>query len=277
MIPQYMDPGSLHFYLYICKLLNSFTLLFFNMSSIDSTLSSLEALLGYEFQDSDLLLRSIVTRSFLTDDPRFQHQDFHQNAFESLGDAVLDVLVIENAIHNDIHLSGAIDDLRQRNVRNQKLTEISHSINLQDYILWGKTQRSQRQWLTSNKLLANCLEAIFGAVFLDGGHEAVRKVAENLQLLEEISIETPSDSEEIILVRLKEEYPLSKLEELMNKIFSEGHSKAIKLNEDFYNLFLEKLVQHYNLPAIHFFNQVELKLRKFIKKNKSWILINTFY
>ena len=103
--------------------------------TFDEILSSLQTLLDYEFNASDLLLRSIITRSFLTDHVKLQSTGFHQDNFESLGDAVLNVLVIERAIHNSIRLSSKIDSIRQSSVPNWKLTEISKKLNLQDYIL----------------------------------------------------------------------------------------------------------------------------------------------
>ena len=65
--------------------------------TFDDILSSLQSLLGYEFKDWNLLLQSIITRSRLNDTPQFKHYNIHQDAFETLGDAVLDVLVIEKA------------------------------------------------------------------------------------------------------------------------------------------------------------------------------------
>ena len=114
-----------------------------------------------------------------------------------------------------------------------------------------------------------------GAVFLDGGLEVVRKIGEKLELFSDETVETVSHSKEHILERLMKECPKSKLEELCGEIIKGATTKPLELDDEFYKLILEKIINHYDLPAVQFFNQVMLKIRSFIKKNRRWVLIQS--
>jgi len=64
-----------------------------------------------------------------------------------------------------------------------RLRELAQDLDLEEYVRWGKGEAAQAVW-TSGRVLAECLEALVGAVYLDGGMEAAAGVLRRLGLTE---------------------------------------------------------------------------------------------
>ncbi len=129
--------------------------------------------LGVKFHDQKLLERALVHRSFLNENPEISLDS--NERLEFLGDAVLG-LVVGHALYvrcPDL-AEGELTSLRAALVQRQTLAQISARLRLGDYLLLGRGEDSsggrQRQ---SN--LANVIEALIGAVFLDQGYQAAQE------------------------------------------------------------------------------------------------------
>ena len=125
-----------------------------------------EQMLGYQFSDIDLLKQALTHRS--ASGPNNERLEF-------LGDAVLG-LVIANAIYLEKTAApeGALSRFRSGLVRRETLVDLARELNLGQVISMGSGERRsgghQRQ-----SVLANALEAIFGAILLDGGYNAAKQ------------------------------------------------------------------------------------------------------
>ncbi|MDP6436877.1 MAG: ribonuclease III [Gammaproteobacteria bacterium] len=123
--------------------------------------------LQYEFKQAELLARALTHRS---------RSDNNNERLEFLGDAVLG-LVIADKLHKDLPDSdeGSLSRQRAALVRKETLADISGGAGLGDAMLLGSGEsRSGGHQRTS--ILADGLEAVFGAVYLDGGFEAATRV-----------------------------------------------------------------------------------------------------
>lgn len=124
-----------------------------------------EKALRYEFSDEDLLTQALTHRSASAD---------NNERLEFLGDAVLGV-AIANAIFaaKPSADEGTLSRYRADLVRGESLTEIARDIGVGSHVLMGsgehRTGGHQRA-----SILANALEALIGAIFIDGGYEAAR-------------------------------------------------------------------------------------------------------
>ena len=151
-------------------------------------LPELQQLLDHSFDDIRLLLQALLTVSYVND---FQDKSIfkkleidHQDALRTLGDGVLDVILMEEAMHDGKRKKGELTIYKNRFGNNYNLYQIALANDLQDYVIWGKEQIEHSQWLNSDKLLSNTLEAIIGAAYLDDGMEASRKIVMKLGILE---------------------------------------------------------------------------------------------
>jgi ribonuclease-3 len=125
--------------------------------------------LGYAFNSPDLLRQALTHRSFGT--PNNERLEF-------LGDSVLNCVVAKELYRLFPRLpEGDLSRLRASLVNQQTLFEVAHSLALGEQVLLGEGELKSGGFRRPS-ILADTLEALFGAVLLDGGFvEAERVVA----------------------------------------------------------------------------------------------------
>lgn len=156
---------------------------------MEKHLAALEAAVGHHFSDSSLLSRALTHRSVASDHP--QHLAPHSNneQLEFLGDAVLGMIVSETLLRRHPDLSeGRLTVMKSRLVSASHLYRVARALNLGQCLILsrGEDRSGGREKKT---LLADALEAIIAAVYLDGGFEVVRR------FIEDHIIATTSDSD----------------------------------------------------------------------------------
>ena len=141
----------------------------------------LEEIIGYTFQDRAILMRALPRRAWAqeVDAP---DSGRHMDALATLGDAVIDTVVLESLCAAGVADKGDISVAKMNMVNMSSLRGLAESIGLVDYVLWGKGERHQHVW-TSGRVLAECMEALCGAIYLDGGMDAVQNVLKHLLFL----------------------------------------------------------------------------------------------
>lgn len=129
----------------------------------------LEQSLNYEFADARLLELALTHRS--------AHGDNNER-LEFLGDAVLDLIVSEVIFRSHPHSpEGDLSRLRASLVNKGTLADIASELGIGEFLHLGSGERKsgiQRR----DSILADALEAIFGAVYLDAGFDAARRIIE---------------------------------------------------------------------------------------------------
>jgi ribonuclease III len=138
----------------------------------------LEAALGYQFGDKDLLRRALTHRSYANENPHEGQSD--NEKLEFLGDAVLDLIVGHLLMNRFPELSeGQLSVTRARIVSEFGLSRVAEGIVLGDYLFLGKgEERSGGRHKAS--ILADSFEALIAAVYLDGGYTAAWQVIATL-------------------------------------------------------------------------------------------------
>lgn len=138
-------------------------------------LHDVEIALGYRFADAVLLERALTHRSLRVADP-----DGDNERLEFLGDAVLD-LVVSELLFRDFPASREGDLSRKRAylVSTTTLAETAIRLDLSTRVRLGKGEEATGG-RSKASILANVLEALIGAVFLDGGFHAASAVVRRL-------------------------------------------------------------------------------------------------
>jgi ribonuclease-3 len=134
-------------------------------------LSALENKINIKFKDRDLLQSSLTHRSYLNENRRWPMP--HNERLEFLGDAVLELITTEYLYSNYPNPEGELTNLRSALVNYKMLSEIATELNLDEYILLSKGE-AKDTGRARQVIMANAIEALIGAVYLDSGFETAR-------------------------------------------------------------------------------------------------------
>src|SRR5271156_1292432 len=137
-------------------------------------LGKLEKKLGVTFKNEDLLTEALTHRSYLNEFPKWHLP--HNERLEYLGDAVLELLVSEELFNKfPDQPEGQLTVLRAALVNFQILARVAETIGLQDFILMSRGERKDTG-RAREVILANAIEAVIGAIYLDQGIEKIRAI-----------------------------------------------------------------------------------------------------
>ena len=139
--------------------------------------AKLEEALGYRFADADLLVSALSHSSLgRRGNARRSGADFER--LEFLGDSVLN-LAVSSLLYRELHgfTEGDLSRVRSNLVRQQALHDIAQTLSLHQHLFLGDGERKSGG-LRRPSILADALEALIGAVFIDGGFDAAAQVVE---------------------------------------------------------------------------------------------------
>jgi len=133
--------------------------------------TELEQRLGYAFNDPSLLARALTHRSFAAD---------HNERLEFVGDGVLNCAIAAALYQRFPRLpEGDLSRLRANLVNRDSLLTRAQEIGLAGLIRLGEGEQKSGG-ASRPSILADAAEAVFGAIFLDGGFDAARDAIERL-------------------------------------------------------------------------------------------------
>ncbi len=133
-------------------------------------LNALTHILGYAFQDQQLLAAALTHRSFHHENPGTPGPN---ERLEFLGDAVLQLMITTALYTRHPQLAeGQLSKLRGHAVSEPTLSALARKMGLQDHLLLGKGEARGAD--ARDSVLADALEAVLGAIYLDGGPGAAQ-------------------------------------------------------------------------------------------------------
>jgi len=145
-------------------------------------ISSLQKKIDVQFHKIDLLEQAMVHRSYINENPDFRLEN--NERLEFLGDAVLELMVTDHLYRNYPNPEGELTTWRAAMVNAKMLSEVADRLGLGDYLLLSKGEASDtgraRQYI-----LADALEALIGAIYLDQGYETTDQFIER-EILKEL-------------------------------------------------------------------------------------------
>lgn len=134
----------------------------------------LEKTLNYRFKDKDILLQALTHSSYVNEN-KLEITDSNER-LEFLGDAILGLVVSEHLYKTYLKSpEGELTKFRAKIVCEQSLAYVAKKYDIGQYLLLGKGEEATggRERIS---ILADTVEAIIGAVYLDSSYEKVRKV-----------------------------------------------------------------------------------------------------
>jgi ribonuclease III len=136
------------------------------------------ARLGYVFRSRDLLATAFRHASYVNEHPQWDAED--NERLEFLGDAVLDLAIgdLLMRVYQDAR-EGELSKLRAMIVGEAGLSKVASSLALGEYLLLGKGEE-QTGGREKPSILANTLEALMGALYLDAGFDRTLEIVRRL-------------------------------------------------------------------------------------------------
>ena len=132
---------------------------------MNDKLPRLEQKLGYKFQNKDLLILAITHRSA---------GSRHNERLEFLGDSIVSLVIAEVLYHRFPNVSeGDMSRMRATLVREKTLAELAREFVLGDYLILGPGELKSGGYRRES-ILADTVEALIGAIYLDSNLEAIR-------------------------------------------------------------------------------------------------------
>jgi len=137
-------------------------------------LVKLQKRLGLKFKNPEFLKQALVHRSYLNEHPDFTIG--HNERLEFLGDAVLEIVVTEFLYLNFTETpEGDLTNWRASLVNAKMLYEIARELEIEECLYLSKGESRDKNKKSRQFILANAVEAIIGAMYLDQGIEAAQK------------------------------------------------------------------------------------------------------
>ena len=173
---------------------------------MEKKIKEIEKILKYNFKKTKLLETALTHKSF--------DNNFNNEKLEFLGDRVLGLVISEKLLNKFPKEKEGIIDKKFANLVNKKTCLlVARKINLKKFILLGSSHKKLER--SADKITSDCLEAIVGAIYLDGGLKAVEKFI--LNFWEEFLLKST-----ITLIDSKtklQEFSLKKFKELPKYVF----------------------------------------------------------
>ncbi len=138
----------------------------------EEELKKLEEKIGYEFKEQNLLLQALTHSSFSNEQKINKYKDYER--LEFLGDAVLELLSSQFFFETYPEMSeGEMTRQRSAMVCEPALAFCARDLSLGEYILLGKGEEATGG-RKRDSIISDVMEAVIGAVYLDGGLEEAR-------------------------------------------------------------------------------------------------------
>ena len=173
---------------------------------MEKKIKELEKIIKYNFKKPSILEKALTHKSL--------NNDVNNEKLEFLGDRVLGLVISQTLLEKYPDEKEGIIDKKFANLVNKKTCSlIAKKINLKRYILLGSSHKKLER--SADKISSDCLEALVGAIYLDGGLKSVEKFI--FIFWEEYLIKST-----ITLIDSKtklQEYSLKKFKELPKYIF----------------------------------------------------------
>jgi ribonuclease-3 len=169
-------------------------------------IKDLQKIIKYFFKNNSLLKKSLTHKSF--------DNENNNEKLEFLGDRVLGLVISQKLLEKFPNEKEGIIDKKFSNLVNKKTCLlIAKKLNLKKFLILGASHKNLER--SEEKIISDCLEAIVGAIYIDGGLKASQKFILNFwEVYLDKSIITLVDSKTQL-----QEYSLKKFKELPKYTF----------------------------------------------------------
>ena len=171
--------------------------------------------LGFDFHDINLLVTALTHRSYVNEHKKSTHD--HNERLEFLGDAVLELVSSDFLFKNYTEPEGIMTAWRAALVRTESICDAGKELGYEPLVRLSKGEHEHGTDRAHNIILADCFEAVIGAIYLDQGYDAAKHFIEKHilvkihQILEEESWRDPKSYFQELAQKFDSETPTYRL------------------------------------------------------------------
>ncbi len=136
--------------------------------------------LGVEFKDISLLVTAFTHRSYVNEHRKTAK--IHNERLEFLGDAVLELVVTEYLYSHFDEPEGILTNWRSALVRTESISDAAKNHDFEPLLRLSRGERRGTERARA-QILANCYEAVIGALYLDQGYDVTKNFIEKTLLI----------------------------------------------------------------------------------------------
>jgi len=213
--------------------------------------------LNYQFQQAPLLKMALTHRSAA---------DSHNERLEFLGDSLLGYLIADRLFKQFPKArEGQLTRLRASLVKGETLAEIARGLNLGNFLILGSGELKNGGWRRES-ILADTLEAIIGAVYMDGGLSACEQLIDKLyyERLKSLSLGSIEKDPKTRLQEYLQAKQCKLPKYLITAIEGDDHNQIFKVSCDISEL--DKLVLGQGRSRRHAEQSAAKRVLKLLKK-----------
>lgn len=144
-----------------------------NSAYKEKNFKKLEKAIGIKFNNPNYLVQALVHRSYLNENREFPLG--HNERLEFLGDAVLELTVTEFLFQNYLNPEGELTSWRAALVNAIMCARVAKELGLEEYLFLSHGESKDAGTKAREYILANVLEALIGAIYIDQGWEMAKQ------------------------------------------------------------------------------------------------------
>jgi len=192
-------------------------------------LNEFEKIIDYKFKNVDFLKEALTHRSYLNENSNWGVP--HNERLEFLGDAALELAVSEFLFRKYPEKpEGELTSYRAALVNYQFLAKIAFDIDLNDFVFLSRGEAKDTS-RAREVILANAVEAVIGALYMDGGYEAVYKFTDkfiNVHIDEIVAGHLHKDAKSLLQEKIQEKMKLTPTYRLADE-WGPDHQKKFRM------------------------------------------------
>ena len=147
-------------------------------------------LIGFTVRNKERLISAIISNAFLNEKTEYEQLKKipADPSLETIGDFVLDFVIIDNFALEGRYSAKEIDDFRQFYGGNDALHAFAKNhIHLHSFILWGPDEWKRKIWdLPGTRILADRFEILVAVIYLEKGVDGVKAFLDRKRFFEEV-------------------------------------------------------------------------------------------
>ncbi len=179
------------------------------------SVEALQEKIGYTFHDLSLLKQAMTHKSY-ANEMQINKADSYER-LEFLGDAVLELITSEFLFrgHTDVQ-EGELTRMRASMVCEQSLAFCARDLSIGDFVLLGKGEECTGGRFRDS-IISDAMEAIIGAIYLDGGMEEAKKFVDTYVLNDlehkQLFLDSKTMLQELVQGKIKKDFEYRLVEE----------------------------------------------------------------